>query len=463
MTFSHDTFISPLTWRYGGSEMRRLWSEVHKRRLLRRVWVALAEAQHEAGLVTTAQLKELRAHADVVDIERTIAIEHEIKHDLVAELRTFAEQCPSGGAVLHMGATSMDILDNADALRIRASLELLRAEMCDIRVHLVGLIDRLAEVPAMGFTHLQPAEPTTVGYRLAQHGQDFLSDYSEISRISASVCGKGFKGAVGTSASFVALLAGTNTSAADMEARAMELLGLEAFPVSTQTYPRKQDWLVLNALAGLGGTLYRFAFDLRLLQSPLIGEWSEPFVAKQVGSSAMPFKRNPISAEKIDSLARYLAGLPRVAWDNAAHSLLERTLDDSANRRLLLPQAFLIADELLRTAKRLLGGLQVDRTATAANMQAFGVFAGTEPLLMALCKAGADRNKMHLCIRDHAMRAWEAVRAGSQNPLVQALCSDEQLLRHLPAEEIEAQVQSGDHVGLAPERARAIAQALREN
>ena len=463
MTFSHDTFISPLTWRYGGAEMRRLWSETHKRQLLRRVWVALAQAQYEAGLVTAAQLEDLRAHMDEVDIERAAAIESEIKHDLMAELRAFAEQCPRGGAVLHMGATSMDILDNADALRIRSGLELLRTEMCDLREHLADLIERWADTPAMGFTHLQPAEPTTVGYRLAQHGQDLLSDDAEISRVSAGVRGKGLKGAVGTSASFVVLLAGTDTGAAEMETRAMELLGLEAFPAATQIYPRKQDWHVLNALAGLGGTLYRFAFDLRLLQSPVIGEWSEPFGEKQVGSSAMPFKRNPINAEKIDSLARYLASLPRVAWDNAAHSLLERTLDDSANRRMLFPQAFLIADELVRTASRLLTGLQVDEVATAANLQTFCVFAATESLLMALCKAGADRQHMHARIRDHAMQAWRAIRAGSANPLAQALCADEEILRFLPADEIAAQLRSDGHVGLAPERARMIALALRED
>lgn len=463
MTFLHDTFISPLTWRYGGPKMRVLWSEVHKRKLLRRVWVALAHAQHEAGLVTAAQLDDLRAHVDEVDLERAMAIEDVTKHDLMAELRTFAEQCNSGGAVLHMGATSTDILDNADALRIQASLELLRVDMRILCQQLADLIERWADTPAMGFTHLQPAEPTTVGYRLAQHGQDVRSDYLEISRVTEGLRGKGFKGAVGTSASFVALLAGTETSAVDMEARAMELLGLEAFPAATQTYPRKQDWLVLNALAGLAGTLYRFAFDVRLLQSPLIGEWYESFGEKQVGSSAMPFKRNPISAEKIDSLARYLAGLPRMAWDNASHSLLERTLDDSANRRLILPQAFLIADELLRASTRLLEGLHVDETATAANMQTFGVFAAIEPLMMALCKAGADRQQIHECIRDHAMQAVETGRDGNQNFLVEALCSDEQLLRFLPADEILAQLQRREHVGLAPPRARAMAQALRQN
>ena len=463
MTFSHDTFISPLTWRYGGSKMRGLWSETHRRRLLRRVWVALAQAQHEAGLVSAAQLDDLRTHADDVDIERTSAIENEIKHDLMAELRTFAEQCPLGGPVLHMGATSTDITDNADVLRIRSGLELLCAEMRGLCEKMADLIERWSDTPVLGFTHLQPAEPTTVGYRMAQYGQDLLSDYSEISRLAAGLRGKGMKGAVGTSASFVALLLGTDASAADMEGRVMSLIGLDAFAAATQTYPRKQDWMVLNALAGLGGTLYRFAFDLRILQSPTFGEVFEPFGDKQVGSSAMPFKRNPISAEKIDSLARYLAAMPRVAWDNAAHSLLERTLDDSANRRLMLPQAFLIADELLRTARRLLGGLEFDGFAMASNMRTFGVFTAIEPLLMSLCKAGADRQQMHACIRDHAMRAWEEVRRGHPNPLAESLCGDQELLRHLPAAEINDHLRrSGEHFGLAPDRAREIARLLRK-
>ena len=461
MTFSHDTFLSPLTWRYGGSKMRHLWSETHRRRLMRRVWVALAEAQHEAGLVSEEQLDDLRTHVDDVDIERTSAIENEIQHDLMAELRTFAEQCQSGGSVLHMGATSTDILDNVDVLRVRSGLELLCIQMSGLCEKMADLIEFWSDTPVLGFNHFQPAEPTTVGYRMAQYGQDLLSDYSEISRLAASLLGKGMKGAVGTSASFVALLSGTDASAADMEARVMASLGLEAFTAATQTYPRKQDWMVLNALAGLGGTLYRFAFDLRILQSPIIGEVFEPFGDKQVGSSAMPFKRNPISAEKIDSLARYLAAMPRVAWDNAAHLLLERTLDDSANRRLMLPQAFLIADELLRTTTRLLRGLEFDEVAMSSNMRTFGVFTAIEPLLMALCKAGADRQQMHAYIRDHAMRVWEEVRRGHPNTLAQALCADQELLRHLPVSEIEGHLRSGEHFGLAPDRARDIARLMR--
>ena len=204
----------------------------------------------------------------------------------------------------------------------------------------------MRHLPLIALTHLQPAEPSTLGYRLASYAQDLLEDWHMLRERRQSLRGKGFKGAVGTGASYAELIGAENL--AGFEQRLSEQLGLPFYPVATQVYPRKQDYRVLSALAGLGGSLYKFAFDLRILQSPSLGELSEPFGKKQVGSSAMPFKRNPISAEKIDSLARSLAQMPRVAWDNAAHSLLERTLDDSANRRSLLPEAFLITDELLR-------------------------------------------------------------------------------------------------------------------
>lgn len=459
--FTHDTFISPFTWRYGSEAMRHIWSEVHKRRLLRRVWVALATAQHEAGLVTAGQLADLRAHQDEVDIDRATQIEAEIKHDLMAEIKTYAEQCPVGGGIIHLGATSMDISDNVDALRVRESLDLILAALRPLLADLAGLIEARADQPCMAFTHLQPAEPTTVGYRLAQYAQDLLADWDELTRVRAGIRGKGIKGAVGTSASFVELLDGTSVSAAQLEARVMSLLGLEAFPVATQTYPRKQDWLVLNALAGLAGSLYKLAFDLRVLQSPPFGEWSEPFGARQVGSSAMPFKRNPITAEKIDSLARYVAALPSVAWANAAHSLLERTLDDSANRRDLLPTAFLAVDEMLGSAERLLRGLRIDDVAIARNLEIYGVFAATERVLMTAVKRGADRQAMHECIRAHALAAWADVQAGRPNSLPARLSGDPALLAHLSAEEMLVLLDAGRHVGDAPQRARAMAAQVR--
>ncbi len=242
----------------------------------------------------------------------------------------------------------------------------------------------------------------------------------------------------------------------------MEKLGLCAFEASTQTYPRKQDWLVVNALAGLCGSLHKFAFDLRLLQSPPIGEWSEPFGAMQVGSSAMPFKRNPIVAENVDSLARQMAALPRVMWDNAALSLLERTLDDSANRRMVLPEAFLLTDEILVRSRRLVDGLQIWQSAVDRNLEAYGAFAGTERVLMEAVKAGGDRQELHEAIREQSLVAWADVQAGRPNPLPELLAADTRINRLLPAETIEELLRSTDHVGDAAERARDMAGRVRD-
>ncbi|MFN8597205.1 MAG: adenylosuccinate lyase [Anaerolineae bacterium] len=460
MDIRHSSFQSPFSWRYASQEMRAIWSETHKRQLWRRIWVALAEAQSQFGLVTSGQVADLQAHVDQIDIERALQIEADIKHDLMAEVKTFAEQCPIGGGIIHLGATSMDIEDNADALRVRESLDRILAATKRVLAAFAAKIDEYADVPTMAFTHLQPAEPTTIGYRLAQYAQDLLLDVDELSHVRRGLKGKGFKGAVGTSASYIELL-GSAERRDELETRVMVALNLPAFDAATQTYPRKQDWLVLNALAGLAQTLNKFAFDLRVLQSPPIGEWSEPFGSKQVGSSAMPFKRNPINAEKIDSLARYLAQLPRVAWDDGAFSLLERTLDDSANRRLILPEAFLCADELLMTATRLVEGLKIDRSGVERNFQIYAPFAATERLLMASVKAGADRQVMHEVIREHALAAWATVNAGQANPLIEALCADSAVTQFLDAALVRTLLDARHYVGDAPQRARQIARQAR--
>ncbi len=463
MNFTHDTYLNPFTWRYGSDDMRHLWSETYKRRLWRRIWVALAEAQQAAGLVTAEQVADLQAHQDDVDIDRSLAIEAEIHHDLMAEIRCFAEQCPVGGGIIHLGATSADIEDNADALRLRDSLDLLLSSLKHLLVTLVDLIEREADHVCMAFTHLQPAEPTTVGYRLAGCAQDLLADYQTLSQVRASIRGKGLKGAVGTAAAYAELLTGTGITPADLENHVMQALGLDAFMIATQTYPRRQDWDTLNTLTGLGLTLYKFAFDLRLLQSPSIGEWAEPFGAAQVGSSAMPFKRNPIHAENMDSLARFLAALPRVAWDNAAHSLLERTLDDSANRRLILPEAFLAADELLRRAGRIIKGLRIDADAIQRNLEIYGVFAATERLLMEAVRQGGDRQHLHEIIREHSMQAWGAIRQGRPNPLADTLSADTTITSLVPPPRIRELLRAEQHIGDAPERARQMAAAIRAN
>ncbi len=459
MDLDYASYLSPFSWRYGSQEMRHIWSEIYKRTLWRQIWVALAQAQSEFMLLSPEQVEDLRAHIGDVDIPLALEIEANIAHDLMAELKAFAGQCPLGGGSLHLGATSTDIEDNADALRMRQSLDLIITSLTRLLVMLAGKIDQWADLPLIAFTHLQPAEPSTLGYRLALYAQDLLIDWENLCRARAHLRGKGFKGAVGTGASYGELVG--NPALAEFETRLSTLLELPFFSVASQTYPRKQDYQIISALAGLGGSLYKLAFDLRFLQSPPVGELAEPLGRQQVGSSAMPFKRNPIQAEKIDSLARLLAQMPRLAWDNAAHSLLERTLDDSANRRSMLPEAFLIADELLITAERILAGLQVNQAAIARNLAIYGPFAATERLLMALGKGGADRQVMHERLRQQSLSAWEEVQAGQVNPLIPRLCSDPDLLSYLTAEEIIALMDASQYVGDAPRRARLLAQDIR--
>lgn len=459
MASDYKTYLSPYTWRYGSQKMRQIWSEVNKRKLWRRLWVTLAEVQAEYGLVTVEQTADLRQHMNLVDVTRALKIEAEIQHDLMAELKAFAEQCQVGGGILHLGATSSDIEDNADVLRQRESLNLLLGELRDVLMVFADHIDTWAELPLIAFTHLQPAEPSTLGYRLAGYAQDLLMDWQILDGTQRELRGKGFKGAVGTGASYAELIGAGNLS--EFERRLSTSLELSFFPVATQVYPRKQDFLMLSQLASLGASLYKFALDLRLLQSSPIGELGEPFGKQQVGSSAMPFKRNPIQAEKICSLARLLAQMPRTAWDNAANSLLERTLDDSANRRTLIPEAFLICDELLLTTKRILSGLQVNEAAIKRNLETYAPFAAVERVLMALGKAGADRQMMHEYLRKHSLTAWAEVQSGKPNQLVELICHDPEITHYLPADELWKLMDVTHYLGDAPLRARQMAATIR--
>lgn len=458
--YRHDTFISPFTWRYGSSRMRTVWSEEHKRRLLRRIWVALARAEMLAGIVTAEQLADLEEHIDEIDVARASEIEAEIHHDLMAEIKTYAEQCPTGGGIIHLGATSMDALDNMDAIRITEALKIVIEESTELAAELVEKIRTYAHMPCMAFTHIQPAEPTTVGYRLAQYGQDLIEDLHELRSVLKSIRGKGMKGAVGTSASYNELLKGSGMKPRELEELVMKELGLKAFTATTQVYSRKQDLRVLNALSNLGATLYKIAFDLRILQSPPFGECSEPFGTKQVGSSAMPFKRNPIRSEKIDSLARMLSTFPKTAWDNAAHTLLERTLDDSANRRELLPVAFLTADEILKTVINVITGMRIHTDAIDRNLQTYGIFSATERLLMELGRRGADRQEMHEVIREHSIEAWAKLQSGGENPLQKLLEADVRITEYLNRDEITALLDASEYTGDAGERALQVSSEM---
>jgi adenylosuccinate lyase len=440
--------------------MRVIWSERRKRELWRTIWVSLAKVESEFGIVEEAQVRELASRARDIDLPRSLEIEAEIKHDLMAEIKAFAEQCPGSGGIIHLGATSMDIEDNADALRTKDSLDLIIEKLDSLLGIFADKIEAYADLPVMAFTHIQPAEPSTLGYRLAVWAQDLFLARKELRRRRTEIKGKGFKGAVGTSASYAELFGLEGLE--KFQARMSEELGIGFFPVSTQTSTRIQDYLIMTALASLGAGLHKMAFDLRILQSPPIGELSEPFGAKQVGSSAMPFKRNPIAAEKIDSLARLLAAYPSVAWGDASLSLLERTLDDSANRRVIIPEAFLISDELIDTAAKIIGNLVVNDQAIRATFRRYAPFACTERVLMAMAKQGADRQETHERLRNHALSAWAAMRQGGENPLETSLAEDAFFLDALGAQRLSSLMVSETYVGDAPDRAKSFARTLKE-
>ncbi len=453
---------SPFTSRYGSAEMRAIWSDDNKRKLWRRIWVALAEAQSAAGVVTREQVEDLRVHAEILNTARALEIEKEIGHDVMAEVRAFAEQCTVGGGIIHFGATSADITDNADVLRQRQALTLLHAQLAELLAAFAEQITTHRAQVCMAYTHLQPAEPTTLGYRLAMYAQDLLTHLSAIDQLTNALRGKGFKGAVGTQAAYAEVLSGTNLTPANLESLILQSLHLPAFPIAAQTYPRVQDYTLLTTLAGLAASLHKFAFDVRVLQSAGFGELAEPFGEKQVGSSAMPFKRNPVNAEKICSLARFVATLPAVAWGNAAESLLERTLDDSANRRAIFPEAFLAMDECVQTATKIVQGLVVDVTACQANFDKFGPFAATERVLMAMVRAGADRQLIHEKLREHSLKAWSAIKAGRPNPLAESLCADPDFLRYLQPARLRELMEARGHIGTVIERAEALVAQLNE-
>lgn len=461
-TFTHETYLSPFTWRYGTDEMKSIYSETHKRKLLRKVWIALATAQMKAGIVSEDQVKELIKHKDDIDVERATEIENEIHHDLMAEIKTFAEQCPQAGSIIHLGATSMDILDNMDAIRLKEAIDIIINKTKSLLKLFVEKMEEYKDLPCMAFTHIQPAEPTTVGYRFAQTAQDLIDDIKELETLRDNIRGKGMKGAVGTAASYFELLEGTSITPLEMENMVMENLGIKAFSAATQVYTRKQDYRVVNAISSLSCTLYKFFIDFRLLQSPPIGEWSEPFGEKQVGSSAMPFKRNPINSEKIDSLCRFISSQPNTAYQNAASTLLERTLDDSANRRIFLPETFLAMDEVLKTASKVLKGMNIHMSAITKNMNNYGVFAATEKLLMQLGKKGANRQDMHEIIREHSLTAWAEVQEGGVNKLAQNLTSDERVLKYIDKESALSLLNANEYVGDAPLRTQLIIEESKE-
>ena len=415
---------NPLATRYASAEMTKLWSDNHRYRLWRQAWLALAEAEAELGLpISQEQLHELRTHLEPIDFAKAAEYEKQMRHDVFAHLHTFGDACPKARPILHLGATSAFVTDNTDLILMRESLDL-------ISIRLATVIERLAEVAlktcdivCLGLTHLQPAQPTTIGKRICLWIHDLLLDLEEIDHRRTLLRARGVKGTTGTQASFLELFAGDHTKVRALDEIVSRKLGFaSSYEVSGQTYTRKIDSQVVAAVAGVSESTHKAGNDLRLSAS--FGELEEPFEEDQVGSSAMPYKRNPMRAERMCGLARFVMGLAATAGQTAAVQWFERTLDDSAPRRLVLPQAFLATDAQLVIYANIAGGLVVLPGAIASNLAKQLPFLASERILMAAAKAGGDRQTLHEAMRRHSHAATAGIRQGMPNDLTARLAAD---------------------------------------
>ncbi len=430
---SLDVFENPLVGRYCGEAMKRLWSPRRKFSTWRRLWVALAEAQAELGMTgddgTIARIRpevlaEMRDHTDDIDFDAAAKYEREMRHDVMAHIHSFGDVAPSARGIIHLGATSCFVTDNTDLLLMKEGLGLIRDSLVGVLEAMARFAHRYRDLPTLGFTHFQPAQPTTVGKRACLWCQDLLLDLAEIEHRLATLRFRGAKGTTGTQASFLSLFAGDHDKVRRLDRLVAQKMGFaEVYAVTGQTYSRKVDSQVLDCLSGLGQSLHKLGTDLRLLAHRQ--EIDEPAEAGQVGSSAMPYKRNPMRSERMCGLGRFLISLASNAANTAATQWLERSLDDSVNRRLSLPQAFLTADACLRLALNITGGLQVFPAIIARNLNEVLPYMASETLLMAAVAQGADRQEVHEVIRKHSRAVTAGIQAGTgENDLIARLAKE---------------------------------------
>lgn len=454
---SFQFYENPLVTRYASREMAELWGARRKFTTWRRLWVALAEAEHELGLlsddgvtprITPAQLEQLRAHVEDIDFARAEEHERRRRHDVMAHIDTYGEVCPDARDIIHLGATSCYVTDNTDLLLMHEGLHLLRDRLIGVLDALARFAARWRDLPTLGFTHFQPAQLTTVGKRACLWCYDFVLDLHELEHRLQTLRFRGVKGTTGTQASFLALFRGDVERVRQLDLLVARKMGFDAvYPVTGQTYSRKVDSQILDALSGLGQSAHKFGTDLRLLAHRQ--EIDEPFEAEQVGSSAMAYKRNPMRAERLCGLGRFLITLPVSAAQTAATQWLERTLDDSVNRRLTLPQAFLTADAVLRLALNISSGLTIHPEVIARNVGAVLPYMATENILMAAVAQGGDRQQIHECIRRHSQAVTAALKAGAdKNDLLDRLKADPLLA----GVDFESVLERGQFIGRAPQQ-----------
>ena len=450
-------YENPLISRYASGEMSYIFSPEHKFRLWRRLWVVLAETQRELGLpISEEQIEELKAHQDDVDYDLTEAREREVRHDVMAHIYVYGLQCPKAKRIIHLGATSAYVGDNADLIILREALELVLKRLVNVIAALKDFALRYKDLPTLSFTHFQPAQPTTVGKRACLWLQDFLMDVEEMEHRLRTLRFRGAKGTTGTQASFLALFGGDSEKVRELDRRVAEKMGFSRrFLVTGQIYPRKFDTYILGALTGIAQSAHKFSNDIRLLQH--LKEIEEPFEKSQVGSSAMPYKRNPMRSERIAALSRYIISLYQNTAFTASSQWLERTLDDSANRRLALPEAFLAADAVLLLCRNVAGGLVVYPRMIERHLRKDLPFMAAEEILMEAVRRGGDRQELHKRLRRYAQEAGRKVKEGKANDFLDRVASDPAF--GLTWEGLERLTDPARFVGRAPEQ---VEEFLRE-
>ena len=454
---SHSTYQSPLASRYASQYMLHLFSDDSRYQTWRRLWTALARAQHDLGLpITAQQVTELEAHIADIDYDVAAQREREVRHDVMAHVYAYGKAAPAAAGIIHLGATSCYVTDNADLILYRDGLTYLRGQLLAVLANLVAFAEKYAATPTLGYTHYQPAQPVTVGKRATLWMQDFLSDLEELDTLVSGMKFLGCRGTTGTEASFMDLFDGDEEKIDEMNRRIAAEFGFaRCFPVCGQTYPRKVDSRILSCLSSIAQSAYRMANDIRLLQHDRQVE--EPFGASQIGSSAMAYKRNPMRCERICSLSRYLMADAMNAPVTASVQWMERTLDDSANRRIAMPEGFLCADAVLRLCQNVTDGLRVNEAVIDRTLREYLPFLATEDLMMEAVKRGGDRQQLHEIIRRHSMAATARMKEGEPCDLLDRLAGDPAF--GLTRQELDALMEPRRYIGRCPQQvARFLAQ-----
>ncbi len=440
---NYDTYHTVYEYRYAGQSMRNIWSENHKTALMREVWVAVATAQNRAGIVTDAELGDLILQEynfdfpTILDRETNPDNPQYQGHDILAAISEYEDRAQTGGGKIHQGMTSEDVLSNVEVMQMKEALDLVENRLVQVLEGFGIRIEEFKSTPVTGFTHIQAGEPITLGLRLSNYGQNFLPDLMHIRRLKETLRAKGIKGPVGTSAGVKELLEGTNMSVDEHEQIVMNKLGLKAYTITNQTYPRKQFAEVMKVLAGIGTSAFQFANNMRLLQSSPFDEISEPRNKLDKGSSAMPHKRNPRHSENIMSLARGLKYKAAEAEEIAQDVPLERGIDDSGGKRSLLPEAFLAVDEILSRCNRIVRGFDAHEDSQWSNLEKFSPYLATEPIMLTAAARGANRQEMHEILFVVSGDAIKAVRRGEPNPMKELVAGKDEITKYIAPDEMD--------------------------